>query len=94
MSRKIRLLMYIILLDGREIRLWKTKGFTKWWFVIELKHKDLGFLDEDRVEDLDSAIEIIKDLIHGQIIEELRITNFCGVRIEKKLKEAFKLLNK
>jgi len=90
MTKKLKLLMYVYLKDGRIINLWKKKGFIRWWYVIELKHKDLGFLDEDRVEDLDSAIEITKDLMHGQEIERLRITSFGGVRIEKKLKEVFK----
>jgi len=60
MSKKLKLLMYVYLKDGRVINVWKKKGFTKWWFVVELRHRNLGFLDEDRVEDLDSAIEIVE----------------------------------
>ncbi len=89
MTKKIRLLMYVHLKDGRVINLWKKKGFIRWWYVVELKHRDLGFLDEDKVEDLNSAIEIVKDLMHGQEIEKISITSFGGVKIEKKLKEAF-----
>ena len=43
MSKKLKLLMYVYLKDGRVINVWKKKGFTKWWFVVELRHRNLGF---------------------------------------------------